>query len=112
MYMSSPVLSGDLLFGFSHKNKGQFFCLDAATGATKWIGEPRQGDNAAIVATGRTLLLLKDDGELIVARASAKGFEAVRRYTVAESPTWAHPLVFDRGIAIKDLDSLALWNIP
>lgn len=111
MYMNSPVLKGDLLFGFSHKNKGQFFCLDAATGATKWIGEPRQGDNAAIVVAGQALLLLKDDGELIVARPSAKGFEAVRRYTVAESPTWAHPLVLDGGIAIKDLDSLALWNL-
>src|SRR6266436_6026454 len=80
MYMNSPVLKGDLLFGFSHKNKGQFFCLDAATGATKWIGEPRQGDNAAILVAGQALLLLKDDGELIVARPSAKGFEAVRRY--------------------------------
>jgi len=111
MYMNSPVLKGDLLFGFSHKNKGQFFCLDAVSGATKWIGEPRQGDNAAIVVAGQTLLFLKDDGELIVARAGAKGFEAVRRYTVAESPTWAHPLVLDGGIAIKDLDSLALWNL-
>jgi len=108
--MSSPVLHGDLLFRYSHKNKGQFFCLDATTGATKWIGQPRQGDNAAIVIAGETLFLLKDDDELILARTSAKGFEPLRRYTVAESPTWAHPLLLDSGLAIKDLDSLALWN--
>jgi outer membrane protein assembly factor BamB len=110
MYMSSPVLSGDLLFGFSHKNKGQFFCLDAKTGATKWTGDPRQGDNAAMVLAGGALLLLKDDGELIVARASGKGFEPARKYTVADSATWAHPLVIDGGIVIKDADSLALWS--
>jgi outer membrane protein assembly factor BamB len=110
MYMSSPVLSGDLLFGFSHKNKGQFFCIDAQTGATKWMGQPRQGDNAAIVAAGERLFLLKDDGELIVARAGANAFEPVRRYTVADSPTWAHPLILEKGVVIKDAESLAFWS--
>ena len=46
LYMSSPVASGDLLFGFSQYKKGQFFCLDLHTGATRWTGPPRQGDNA------------------------------------------------------------------
>ncbi len=110
MYMSSPVLGGDLLFGFSHKNKGQFFCIDAQTGATKWMGEPRQGDNAAIVVAGERLFLLKDDGELIVAPASAKAFEPLRRYTVADNPTWAHPLILEKGVVIKDAESLAFWS--
>lgn len=110
MYMSSPVLSGDLLFGFSHKNKGQLFCLDARTGAVKWTGAPRQGDNAALEIAGGLLFVLKDNAELTVARAAAAGFEPVRVYSVAESPTWAHPLILDNGVAVKDLDSLALWT--
>ena len=110
MYMSSPVLSGNLLFGFSHKNKGQFFCLDANTGETKWLGDPRQGDNASIVQLGQRLLLLKDDGELIVAQAAVKAFEPLRRYKVAGSPAWAHPLPLEKGIVIKDEDSLAFWS--
>jgi outer membrane protein assembly factor BamB len=110
MYMSSPVLSGNLLFGFSHKNKGQFFCLDANTGKTQWVSDPRQGDNAAILQVGQRLLFLKDDAELIVAQLSAKGFEPLRRYKVADSPTWAHPLVLEKGIVIKDADSLAFWS--
>ena len=110
MYMSSPVLSGNLLFGFSHKSKGQFFCLDANTGKTQWVSDPRQGDNAAIVQVGQRLLLLKDDAELIVAPVSAKGFEPLRRYKVADNPTWAHPLVLEKGIVIKDADSLAFWS--
>jgi outer membrane protein assembly factor BamB len=110
MYMSSPVLSGNLMFGFSHKNKGQFFCLDANTGKTQWVSDPRQGDNAAILQMGQRLLLLKDDGELIVAPLSAKGFEPMRRYKVADSPTWAHPLVLEKGIVIKDADSITLWG--
>ncbi len=109
MYMNSPVLSDDLLFGFSNRNKGQFFCLDPSTGATLWTTSGREGDNAAIVSAGNVLLLLTTNSELMVAKKSAKAFEVLRRYTVADSPTWAHPVVLGNGILIKDASSLALW---
>jgi outer membrane protein assembly factor BamB len=112
MYMSSPVLKGDLLFGLSHRNRGQFFCLNAATGATLWTSEGRQGDNAAIVLAGSSLLLLTTESELIVANAGGKAFEAVRKYPVASSPVWAHPAVVGRGILVKDEKTLALWELP
>jgi hypothetical protein len=53
---------------------------------------------------------LKDDAELIVARATAARFDPLRRYQVADSPTWAHPLILDKGIVIKDLDALTFWS--
>lgn len=111
LYMSSPVTTGDLIFGFSHYKRGNFFCLDAKTGVTRWTSPPRQADNAAVVVAGENLVLLKDDGELVVAKASGKAFEPLRHYTVAESPTWAHPLVMRIGVVIKDRDTLALWNV-
>jgi outer membrane protein assembly factor BamB len=111
MYMNSPVLAGDLLFGFSHLKKGQLFCLDAASGKTLWMGPPRSGDNAAILANKSTLISLNNEGQLTVARADGKSFEVVRQYTVAESPTWAHPLVMADGVVIKDLKSLARWGV-
>src|SRR5262249_20093833 len=74
MYMSSPVLDGKRLFGFSHRKKGEFFCLDVETGRTLWRSEGRQGENAALVAVGRDLLLLKDDAELLVIRMEADTF--------------------------------------
>lgn len=111
MYMSSPVLSGDLLFGFSHRSKGQFFCLDLRDGSMRWSSDGRQGDNAALVVGGDTLYLLKDDAELIVARVNGNSFEQIRRYTVADSSTYAHPLITEKGIVVKDAGSLALWTI-
>jgi outer membrane protein assembly factor BamB len=111
MYMSSPVLDGKKLFGFSHKKKGEFFCLDAETGRTLWRSEGRQGDNAALVAVGRDLLLLKDDAELVVIRMDADRFAPVATYAVAQSPTWAHPVPTAKGVLVKDLDSLALLRL-
>jgi len=56
-------------------------------------------------------LLLNDDGELIVARSSRAGFEPLKRYTVADSSTWAQPAVSGNRIFVKDLTSLSLWTL-
>jgi outer membrane protein assembly factor BamB len=111
MYMNSPVLSGDLLFGFSHLKKGQIFAIDAASGKTLWTGPPRSGDNAAILASKSTLISLNNEGQLTIARVNGTSFEVIRQYTVADSPTWAHPLVLPDGVVIKDLKTLARWGV-
>lgn len=54
MYMSSPVVDGTLVFGFSNRRKGQLFCLDANTGSVKWTTEGRAGTNALIRAPAAT----------------------------------------------------------
>lgn len=111
LYMSSPVPDGTRLFAFSQRRKGEFVCLDAATGRLLWRSEGRQGENAALVAVGRDLLALKDDGELLVLKMDAPGFAPVATYTVAESATWAHPVPTARGVLVKDVDSLALLRV-
>ena len=111
MYMSSPVLSGDRMVGFSHRNRGQFFALDAATGKTLWTSPPRQGENAALIGSGDRLLILTDDAQLMMALASASGWATLARVEVASSSTWAHPVVLGNRILVKDEQSLALVRI-
>lgn len=110
MYMSSPVESDGLLFGLTHRNSGQFFCLDARSGKTLWTTRGREGDNAALIVAGDYLMAVTTEGELVVARKSAKSFDVVKRYTVAESPVWAHPAPVGRGLVIKDAETLAYWT--
>jgi outer membrane protein assembly factor BamB len=111
MYMNSPVIEGDLLIGFSHLKKGQLFCLDARTGATLWTGPPRGGDNAAILASASTLFSLNSEGQLLIAKPTAKSLGEVRRYDVADSSTYAHPVVLDDGFLVKDVKTLARWSV-
>lgn len=110
MDMSTGVLVGDRLFGFSPRNSGQFFGVDANTGQTLWLSEGRQGENAAVVRAGNLWFALEDDGELVVARGSAKAFEVVRRYTVANSSTWAQPVLSGQRVFVKDVNSITLWT--
>jgi outer membrane protein assembly factor BamB len=111
MDMSTGVLIGGSLYGFSPRNSGQFFALDATTGQTHWLSEPRQGDNAAIVRAGNLWFALETDAELVVARANPKQFEIVKRYMVADSATWAQPVLSGRGFLVKDVSSVTLWAV-
>src|SRR5262245_29027796 len=49
---NTPVLADNRLVGFSHRKKGQFFCLDANTGKAFWESEGRMGENAATLNAG------------------------------------------------------------
>jgi len=110
LYMTNGVIVRDMLVGMSHRNSGQFFALDAKTGKTLWTSAPRQATNAAIVRAGDVVFLLKDDAELIVAKPSASGLDPVKRYTVADSATWAAPTVAGNRMFVKDTSALALWT--
>ena len=110
MYMNSPVLSSGVLWGLSHRNKGQFFGLDVNTGKTVWTGEGRQTENAAMLASGQTVFALTTESELIVYAATPNGLKPLRRYDVADTPTWAHPVVLGSQVLVKDANSLILWS--
>lgn len=111
LFLSNPVIVGGALYGLSHRNSGQYFAVDASTGRTQWLGEPREATNTAVVKTGTLLFLLNDEAELIVARASPTGVVPLKRYLVAESATWAQPAISGARIFIKDQSSIALWTI-
>jgi outer membrane protein assembly factor BamB len=111
MYLSNPVVVSGMLLGLSHRSRGQYFALDAQSGRTLWLSEPRQADNTALVSARDLVFLLNNDGELIVARATRRGLDPVARYAVADSATWAQPTISGNRIFIKDLTSLALWTV-
>lgn len=109
-YMANGVMIGDRLFGLSHKNRGQYFLLDTKSGATVWTGEPRAAENVALVRAGDLVMSLEDDGELVVGRVNSTQFQELKRYKVADSPTWAAPVISGDRIFVKDTTSLALWT--
>ena len=109
MYMSTAVVSGGYLFGLTHRNKGQFFCVDPKTGKVLWTTRGREAENAALIAARDLLIATTTEGELVVARRDPSKLDVIRRYTVAESPIWAHPTPSGRGILIKDAEKLAYW---
>lgn len=111
LYMSSPVIRAAVLYGFSHRNKGQYFSLDANTGKTLWIGDGRQGENASLQLAGDLLVTLDNEARMMIFPANARLTSPIRQYQVAQSATWAHAVLFPGRILVKSLNSLELFSL-
>ncbi len=70
------------------------------------------GENAAILnLADKVVVLLTNEANLIVLPADAKEYAPLIQYTVAKSPTWAHPTVIGNRILIKDETSLISYSM-
>lgn len=110
-YMNTPVSFDNLIVSFADRNRGQYGIMDGATGKIYWRSQGRQGDNAALIRAGAFLLSLQTDSKLIVSKPDTQGLKILKEYTVADSPTWAHPAIFDQKMLIKDKTTLTLWSL-
>jgi outer membrane protein assembly factor BamB len=108
---NTPVLKDGLLFGLSDRNN--LFCIDAKTGKTAWTDSTARGSRGfgAIVDAGSCLLALPNDSELLVFKPSGKQYEEVAKFKVAETETYAYPVIEGNRIFVKDQDSVALLMI-
>lgn len=111
MYMSSPVFGDGLIYGHSSKKKGQFFAIDAKTGATRWTTEGREGEHASLLLTPQHVIFLTNGADLIVAKRGTPAFAVERRYEVAEAATWAMPVLLGSNILIRDATGLMLLSV-
>jgi len=110
MYMSSPVLARGTVFGHSSKRKGQFVAVDPETGQLRWATEGRNATSAAVIAAGSHLVYLTTEGQMIVTAIDPSKYEEMRRYTVADSSTYAHPVVLRDRVLVRDQSALTSWT--
>ena len=108
MYMSSPVFGDGLIYGLSSKKKGQFFAIDAKTGAARWTTEGREGEHASLLLTPQHVVFLTNGADLIVAKRGTSSFTVERRYEVSEAATFATPVLLGSNILVRDATGLML----
>ena len=108
--LSNAVTAGDLLFGLTSKNAGQYFAADLATGKTVWTSDGRQANNASISRAGDIFFSLEEDGEFVIFKRTGTTFAVAKRYQLADSETWTPPVISGNRMFVKDVASLTLWT--
>jgi outer membrane protein assembly factor BamB len=108
MFMSTPVLAGGLVVGFSDFRSGQLFLLDPKSGKVHWRGKPRSGEHASLISWGDEVLVFTDDGSLIVGKVEDNSFRELERYRLGSSTGWSHPAVVGTRIVYRDGNDLAV----
>jgi outer membrane protein assembly factor BamB len=101
--MPSPLLKDGLVFGVGAD--GPLICLEAVTGKELWRtyaatgGEKSDCGTAFLVSQGDRFVIFNDQGDLILANLSAKGYQEIDRARIVEpvqsargrTVVWSHP---------------------
>jgi outer membrane protein assembly factor BamB len=129
---NTPVLKDNLLFGIS--TDGNLFCINTETGDTAWTapltassgeraqpapaqGRKRRGGGGggggygSVVDAGPVLFALTPRSQLVVFAPSEKEFRQLASYKVADTETYAYPIVSGDRVFVKDANSVTLWVI-
>ncbi len=109
---NTPVLEDGFLYGLTAK--GSLFCVNAKDGKTAWTKDvPGAGGGfCEITGAGPALFALPNNSQLIVFKASDKGYEELAKYKVGDAATYSCPVVSGKSLYVQDQESVILWTLP
>jgi outer membrane protein assembly factor BamB len=95
----SPVKVGNYLYG---NGKGRLMCMDLKTGEATWdlVGM----GSGALIANRDRLLVLMENGELVIARAKPDKCEILARGKVMEGNCWMQPILANGKLYCRNVD--------
>jgi outer membrane protein assembly factor BamB len=103
---TSSVLHEGFIYGL---DEAILACLDATTGAVKWKGG-RYGYGQVMLASGQ-LIVLTEDGDLALVRASPDGHQELARFPALDGKTWNHPAMSGGYLLVRNINEMAAFDL-
>jgi outer membrane protein assembly factor BamB len=103
---TSSLFHGGFIYGL---DESILACLDAATGELKWKGG-RYGYGQVMLASGH-LIVLTEDGDLALVRATPERHDEVARFSVLEGRTWNHPAMAGGFLLVRNINEMAAFDL-
>ncbi|MEQ1851457.1 MAG: PQQ-binding-like beta-propeller repeat protein [Chthoniobacteraceae bacterium] len=90
-HFNSPVFLGGFAYGVDGDvgRRSALVCIDMATGEEKW--RAREVKNGSVLRADDKLVALSEDGELVLAEASPKGYAELGRKKILSGRCWVQP---------------------
>src|SRR5262249_25654283 len=112
--MAAPVIKAGYVYGVGAM--GDLSCTDAKTGKQLWetyaatCGKKTDCATAFLVPQGDRFILFNDQGDLILAELSPKGYKEIDRARLVEPVqaargrivVWSHPAFADRCVFVRN----------
>jgi len=110
-HYATSVYAGGYLYGFhGRQEQGQSFrAVDFQTGTVRW-SQDRFGAGSVTLA-GNRLLILRENGELVLAAASPDGFTPVARAQILPATVRAYPAIAGGMLYVRNDDTLVCLDL-
>ena len=115
--MATPVIQDEHIFGFA--GDGELRCLELKTGKLKWRDGKATGKRGKrplhfatcfLIRNGDRYFIMNDQGELIIARLTVKGYKEIDRarllkptgFARGRNVVWSHPAFAERSMFARN----------
>jgi outer membrane protein assembly factor BamB len=108
-HFTSSVRLGEHIYGFDQQD---LVCMDIRTGDIVWRekGQRIFGKGSLLIADGR-LLVMCEDGHLILAEATPAGYHPISKFRVFENKCWTVPVLAHGKLYVRDESEIACLSL-
>jgi outer membrane protein assembly factor BamB len=102
------VVYDGYVYGF---NGAILACIDAKNGERKWKGGRYGAGQLILLRDQGVLLVLSEEGEIGLVKASPDGYTELARLPAIEGKTWNHPVLVDDRLLVRNDHEMAAFRL-
>lgn len=99
--MNSAIVHNGHVYCVSERAGGRLMCVDLNTGSTVWK-EDKFAPYGTLMLADNKLIILDEDGDLVIAEANPNQYRELARMTVLEGRCWALPVLANGQIYARN----------